>query len=171
MSHLCLLQEKKKKKKRGGLGKARKESKVFWKDKRKKLFSLVVEVTLSLLFLFLNAVGQAGWKSHQGISSFIIVQSMGSWSSLSLPSRQKTQPEHSVDEQSGTSDSRGGRLQPCYLLFQNFIPSPKGLWKQDMFLLHADVFWEHVSFKIKKDISNISYLSCSITNSQTCFHI
>lgn len=70
MPHLCLLQEKKKK---GGLGKARKESKLYWKDKRKKLLSLAMEVTLSLLFLFQNAVGQSGWKSHQGVSSFITV--------------------------------------------------------------------------------------------------
>lgn len=58
-------------KKKGG--KARKESKLIWKDKRKKLFSLAMEVTLSLLFLFLNAEGQARWKSHQEVSSFIRV--------------------------------------------------------------------------------------------------
>lgn len=70
MPHLCLLQEKRKKKKEDW---GRLEKKASYFGKRKKLFCLAMEVTLPLLFLFLNAVGEFGWKSYQGISSFITV--------------------------------------------------------------------------------------------------
>lgn len=135
MPLLCLLQDKRRKKCWGRL-----EKKASYFGKRKKLFCLAMEITLSLLFLFLNAVGQFEWKSHQGICSFFSV----ACGTLIFPCLSQ-QAENTTRK-----FSRGWRLQPWYLLFQNFIPSPEGLWKCDMFLLHVDLFWEHVSFKSKR---------------------
>lgn len=61
-----------KKKKKEGWGRLEKKASYFRKRKE-KFFCLAMDVTLPLIFLFLNAIGEFGWKSHQGISSFITV--------------------------------------------------------------------------------------------------
>lgn len=126
-------------KKRKVLGEARKESKLFWKEKK---VILLGHGNYSLTAISFSKYSRTVW--------------------MEIPPRH-LQLFHSVAcgmlifpclsqqaENTTRKFSRGWRLQTWYLLFQNFIPSPEGLWKRDMFLLHVDVFWEHVSFKSKR---------------------
>lgn len=86
---------KKKKKEKVG-----KESKLIWKDRRKKLGFKAVKVTLSMLFLFLNVTGWVEITSRSCQRYHRVAYR--SWSPLALPKMQTTQPQNPAGEQSGT---------------------------------------------------------------------